>query len=95
MANTHATAVVSGVGVDGTNGNFNISVGLAAGDATYTEAGSALLQIPFSTAIDAINAKILKAAKDWAEGLHGWTCPPANVIFTPLQVGSLVLLLLA
>lgn len=95
MPNIHAVGTVSALGVDATNGNYNISLGFAAADASYTESGGSLLQVPLTTLVDAINAKILKATKDWAESLHGWTCPAANVIFTPLQIGSAGLLLLA
>lgn len=95
MPNIHAVGKVSSLGTDGGAGNVTVFIDYSASDATYDETGNGLVQVPFGTAIDVINAKILKATKDWAEGLHGWTCPPANVVFSPLQLGSAVMLLLA
>lgn len=95
MANCHAVARVSGLNTDQAAGGYTVFLDLSASDATYDETGSTLVQVPFGTLVDAMNAKILKATKDWAETKHSWTCPPANVVFTPVQFGSAVLLLLA
>lgn len=95
MSTVNASGNISYVNTDYGAGNYNIGVDASASDGTQNEITSLVVSIPFGTALNVVSAKILKAVKDWAEGLHGWTCPPANVIFTQMERGSAALLLLA
>lgn len=94
---TYAVGKISSMGADGGAGNYTVFLDVTASDGTHDEtASNVLLQVPFGTLLPQFNAKILKAVKDWADGLsHSWNVSASNVYYTPLNRGSAAELLLA